>query len=57
MTKPCKYDNIPGFAGEKDLKLLEKGAELFKSITRGLWHNSAEILQSKARSQLPKYDP
>jgi len=25
MTKPRKYDNIHGFAGDKDLTLLERG--------------------------------
>lgn len=56
MTKPRKYDNIHGFADEKDLTLLEKGPNF---STRGLWHTVPKIskVSPPRKPQLPKYDP
>lgn len=58
MTKPRKYDNIHGFAVEKDLTLLEKGPN-FPNFNKRTLTQRSEKSQKWVRSitQLPKYDP
>jgi len=38
MTKPRKYDNIQGLLVKRISHCSKKGAELFQTSTRGLWH-------------------